>query len=815
LNIELTQQLQTVLNKFAYRDDISKSGWEFTLIDNHIIRFQPYGLLDRYTYEILSEKLEELLSYYFEKAEFLIFLFDFAKFKKATSDVRSKIIEGRIFNNERVSFVFYGMNYFVSTISKMINNRLENKRLFVVKNEEEAIERAKKLLENYNVQKIKDIQEQNNYFLSEKIIEIAGKSYKKLSRPAWTYTDPGSDYFYKIELIDDNILVSQPSGYILYQNSVMANVLFDKVINSELGQNKKYYRIQDYSSVVGSENKARRDFTDYIISGIDSINLMVFYGLNTTMKTVVRLGKLMHPAFKKIRIANTFEESLELVIADKYKTAKRSKKQISEKQTESIYFVDKKELEGLKENRNKLEKENDRLADILFEKISQIAFGDQPEISSIEINENHLFYNLFNAVQLLQEDFSELRNDRDFTQSQLQKRLTEHTKEIKELKEQTSLKLKSKDNFIRSRVNELNSSLEAIINTIQFLRKEGNLANQKKLFEIVKMSSIILQDGIGELKSTLSDDYPRIPLSDSMFNYRTNIAQLIEAERMGIYNRNVKVENKTDEDLPTFLIGDKRKFNQLFTIFLENAIKFTSFGFIKVDTQVVESFGGYVNFKVTVEDSGIGINENIQQNLFKEEIDENKSGNDINGFGLQIAKDLAKVLNAKIGFESEVGAGSKFWFELRFNIGYHDKRAQMQDVREQRKSMFKNLPFDGDNALVICDGDQNIILLEQMLQRKGIQSHIKLNYELFEDIEGAFDFVFVSLQLIGGKELSSFKLLKETLDAKNNSKKPIYIGCVDSYLDSIMEEYRKIGVDHFIQKNLNITEFDQLFGNLK
>ncbi len=818
MDLELTQQLKTIIDKLAYTDESSKSGWNFSLIDYNIIRFQPFGYLNVASFERMSKSFDILEVEYFKNAEFLIFLFDFTNFKKAAPEVRLQIVEGRVFENDKISIAFYGMNYFVSAIFKIISNRLASNRLFMVKDEKAALEMAKQLISNYQIQKVKDLQPKNYYLLPEKTIEVYDKLFQIRSRHAWTFNDPGSDYSYKIDLIDENILVSRPSGYIRYQNSVMANVLFDKVVNSELGNNNKYYRIQDYSSVNGAENKARRDFTDYIINGIDKIDLMVFYGLNTRMKTVVRLGILMHPTFVKVRIANTFEEALELIIADKYKISNTSKQSNLNRQKASKHKAEQEEILALNRQKNSQQKENERIANILFDKISKITFGAPNDNVSFKINENHLFYDVFNAVQLLHEDFTELRNDRDIIRLKLEKILSEHFKEIQNVKIDYASKLKLKEDFIRSSGHELDLSLEAILNAIQLLHHEENQEAQKSLFEIIKMAGFNLQDGIMQFKSNLVEKHQSLEtISESMFNYRKNIVQLIEVARMRFQSGTIVFENEVEENLPSFLIGDKRKFNQLVNIYLENAIKFTYDGFIKVKTQVLSKTSNRTRIKIIVEDSGIGIDEFKKANIFKEEDFENDNPEKLNkGFGLLIAKNLARVLDAKVGFESEKGVGSKFWIELNFSIGYHDKVSQMNAARNQRKPLEKkDLTFDGNNALLIMNDTIKQNLLVQMLRKKGILSRIKLNYESLNDIKGIFDFVFIGLQLIGGKELNSFSLIKNKIKSNPDSKNPIYIALVDTLIDPIIEEYRKAGVDYFINNSFKISDIDQLFKELK
>jgi len=815
VDLELTAQLEILLAKLTYSDEESESGWAFSLVDDYVILFQPFGYLNEANFKLLAKSFNKLRTEYFKNAEFLIFLFDFTNFKKASSDVRAEIIEASLFRDNRISFAIYGMNNFVSIISKVISKRLFKKRLFIVKNKDVALEKAKALISDYQLQKIKELHINNYYVQPEKTVEVGGKSYTVLTRQNWTYNDPHSDFAFKIDLIDSNILVGRPSGYIKYQNFVMSNVLFDKVVNTEIKGGGKYYRIQDYTSVIGTENKARRDFLSYIINEIGKINLLVFYGLNRTMKTVVRLGKLVHPALEKVRITDTFENALELVIADKYKNSLLVEKTKTKEQIDSKDKSPEEEISDLKTQIKISKKENNRLIQILFDQISKIAYSVSGDFLPIKLDENDKFYDLFGAVQLLQEDFEELRKDLNDTRDKFKRLLLENAREIKDLKIDNSLKLKTKNDFILKSGHELKHSLEAILNAIQLSRYEEKPEIQKTLFDIINMASITLQDNINQLSSNITDNYTNDVISESMFNYRKNIVQLVEIFRLGVYNSNVVFENKVEDGLPTFLIGDKRKLNQILSVYLENAIKYTGNGFIKVNTQLVERTATQVRFRVSVEDTGKGIDKYTKALIFKDEFigDSNINGEET-GFGLFIAKSLAKVLNAEIGFESEENVGSKFWLELTLNIGYHDKVSQMHAVRKQRKSK-KNLPFEGNRALLIFDDNIERNILNQILIKKGIQTHIKLNHEFFGDIKGKFDFVFLNLELTGGEELNGFKLFKDAMDAKNDFAPIVYIASVDATTDTIIEEYRRTGVDYFINKSFNIDDIDRLFEDLK
>lgn len=817
VDLDYKNQVQSTLDKLAYSDKENNSGWKFTLIDQSLIRFKPFGSIDASSYQILINSFTYLNTEYFNHEDYLVLLFDFTNFKKATSEVRAKIIQGSIFRNEKVNFVIYGTNYFVSTIVKVISNKLTGKRLFMVKNEASGLDLGKQLVLNHLAQKEQELHRSDYYSKPNNTIEIGGNSYKMLSRKAWTYNDPTSDYSYKIDVLDGDILISRPSGYIRYQNSVMANVVFDKVVNSEIGQGKKYYRIQDYTLVSGAENKARRDFNDYLLRGINNINLLIFYGLNKTMWTVVQLGKLVHPSYDKIRIAKTFEEALEIAIANKYKKAKTTEKPPLIQESIPEYKSPQNEIAALKLQNTELKNEYANHLAILFNRISRITFGNARDYVPVAVEEGNPFYDIFSAVQLLYEDYNELKTDRDTIQLKLQQILMDHAQETKALNIEATSRLMSKENYIRTSSHEMSLTLEAILNSIHLLKQEKDSEVQESLLEIIKMSSLELQNGISQLRSNVFDEHASDILSESMFDYRKNMIQLVKVARMGHPNSKVIFENKVDELLPTFLIGDKRKFNQLVNIFLENALKYTNDGFIKIVSHVVNTSASHTRLRLIVEDSGIGMEKYTMAQIFKDELlEENEAVVQMKGIGLLIAKNLARVLDAEIGFESEKGQGSKFWIELNFNNGYHDKAAHKKTVHDYDDEKSNNiLPFDGANALLILDDTIKQNLMSQILRTKGINSRIKYNYEDIDAVNGKFDFIFIYLQLTGGSEFNSVKMLKSKIDARNNSSKPIYIACVDSQIDPIMEQYRRIGIDYFIDKNIKINELDQFFEDLK
>jgi signal transduction histidine kinase len=126
----------------------------------------------------------------------------------------------------------------------------------------------------------------------------------------------------------------------------------------------------------------------------------------------------------------------------------------------------------------------------------------------------------------------------------------------------------------------------------------------------------------------------------------------------------IRFEIIKGKSLPELLYTDEVKLKQILINLLSNSVKYTQSGTIKLRL----SFNKNIIFKV--EDTGKGISEAQKDKLFIPFSNEFDKLNKISsGLGLSIVKELTELLGSKIEFESEVGKGSSFWFELQLGDG--------------------------------------------------------------------------------------------------------------------------------------------------
>lgn len=122
-----------------------------------------------------------------------------------------------------------------------------------------------------------------------------------------------------------------------------------------------------------------------------------------------------------------------------------------------------------------------------------------------------------------------------------------------------------------------------------------------------------------------------------------------------------------DSNVPTYLIGDGTRIEQVLSNLCSNAVKFTDSGEVVVKVSLLQDIVNDVTLQFSVEDTGIGMNQKQISNLFQpftqaDETISRKYGG--TGLGLSIIKRLVELMRGEVSVKSEPGKGSKFTFTI-------------------------------------------------------------------------------------------------------------------------------------------------------
>jgi len=258
-----------------------------------------------------------------------------------------------------------------------------------------------------------------------------------------------------------------------------------------------------------------------------------------------------------------------------------------------------------------------------------------------------------NAMLNMTEDLDETNRKLMETQNQLKKSF----KELKELDV-------DKDRFISIAAHELKTPMTAVHGFAQLLEKENIIENEEIRTKYLK----IIETEIERLGELVTDvlDLSRIDLGTMKFNIEdADIVKIMEDVKdemtQKVKEKGLTLDFNIDHDLP-IIKTDKEKLREVLINLIDNSVKYTSRGGIKIDTH---KEGNYIKFSVT--DTGIGIPKKYFNKLFTrfyqvESPLTRKVGG--SGLGLSICKEYIEKLGGRIWLKSKIGKGTTFYFTL-------------------------------------------------------------------------------------------------------------------------------------------------------
>jgi len=325
--------------------------------------------------------------------------------------------------------------------------------------------------------------------------------------------------------------------------------------------------------------------------------------------------------------------------------------------------------------------------------------------------------------------------------------LKEKNNELLLAKEKAEKASKARAEFLSTVSHELRTPLNAINGITHLLLEENPKESQMNYLTSLKFSGNYLLTFINEILEINRIESSAIEVENISFNLKLLLGNIQHSlkELASINNNAFTIE--IDPNIPDFLIGDPTKLSQIFLNLINNALKFTKNGEVKVSLGVNEINEEFTSIHFKVLDTGIGIPEEKMETVFDSfaqgsiEINRKYGGT---GLGLTIVKKLIDILGGKIELQSKVGKGSEFSFDLSFKIA------------EEKNALEKTPDFDESilqdkKVLLIEDNKINQMITKKMVENKGMVCEVIDNGEdAIEAVKNnTYDLVLMDVHLPG------------------------------------------------------------------
>ena len=228
----------------------------------------------------------------------------------------------------------------------------------------------------------------------------------------------------------------------------------------------------------------------------------------------------------------------------------------------------------------------------------------------------------------------------------------------------------SKSAFLSNMSHDIRTPMNAIVGiTDIMLRTEKEPVNEKYLLNI-KHSGVALLGIINDILDFSKIESGKMTLVDDTYSLYEMLDDLSLIFWNRIEDKNIELVYDIDKDVPDYIYGDHIRVRQVIINIVNNAIKFTDEGFVKLAIRARQNKND-IELLISVSDSGQGIKEENMPRLFSsyEQLNTNKNhGKEGTGLGLAISKQLINMMGGDISVESEYGKGTTFSFNIHQRV---------------------------------------------------------------------------------------------------------------------------------------------------
>ena len=370
---------------------------------------------------------------------------------------------------------------------------------------------------------------------------------------------------------------------------------------------------------------------------------------------------------------------------------------------------------------------------------------------------------------------------------------------------------KAKSTFLATMTHEIRTPMNGVLGMATLL-SETNLSKlQLEYTEAIKQSGECLLNIINDVLDFSKIESGNFELNNHQFDLIKCIEDVFRLFEWKIRDKDVSLKYEIDNHVPTNLIGDSFRLRQVLINLIGNAEKFTQSGkiLVKINSTALE---GSQQIQFIVSDTGIGIAEEQQSNLFKafhqldSSITRQYGGT---GLGLVICQGLINMMGGKISIKSAQNKGTEVTFDIKCKTAgngelIEKKEAILKNIDLNRASQLIRPTFATEHPFTILVAEDNpmnqkviLLLLKNLGYRADMANDGKEALEMMKF--KAYDLILMDIQMPNVDGLKGTRLIREQY-----GKYPVILALTANSTAEDREACLMAGMNDFLTKPLNL-----------
>ena len=383
----------------------------------------------------------------------------------------------------------------------------------------------------------------------------------------------------------------------------------------------------------------------------------------------------------------------------------------------------------------------------------------------------------------------------------LETKIEERTRQLDIEKSRAEAASVAKSNFLATMSHEIRTPMNGVLGMAQVLATTTLTEEQQLYVDTILDSGNSLLLVINDILDFSKIEAGKMLLENTAFNLSQVTKDVVNLFENKASEKNILLLSNIDDSCPIELKGDSLRIKQVLQNLVSNAIKFTSQGAVKINISGSKICEDSASLMINITDSGIGIDQVSQENLFSDftQVDSSttrKFGG--TGLGLAICKQLITLMKGEIGVKSQPDKGATFWFTLNLDI---NNTIQNEQLANQDSSDQEQTPLVG-KVLLVEDNAVNQIVAKAILEKFGLSPDVANDgLEAVQKIQNKqFDLVLMDCQM---PILDGFDATKKIrrLESENKDRQHLPIVALTANAhDKDKERCLAVGMDNYLSK---------------
>ena len=373
----------------------------------------------------------------------------------------------------------------------------------------------------------------------------------------------------------------------------------------------------------------------------------------------------------------------------------------------------------------------------------------------------------------------------------------------------------AKSDFLANMSHEIRTPINAIMGMNEMVLRECNDENIREYAANIESASRTLLSLINDILDFSKIEAGKMEIVPASYDTAVFFHDVVNMISVKATQKQLDFQVQIDSDLPSGLYGDEVRNRQIIVNILNNAVKYTKQGVVKLTVEGIREDQAFT-LKMQVADSGIGIKQEDLDKLFggfqRLDLEQNRSIEGT-GLGLAITHNLIERMKGRIEVSSEYGKGSVFTVYLPQEIiddsPMGDFRQRFEAVAKQEDEYRESFVAPEAKVLVVDDNGMNLAVVKALLKKTDIQVTTCMSgMECLELVKNTyFDVILLDHMM---PEMDGIQTLAKIKQSENQCTSVPVIALTANAIVGAKEEYINAGFSDYLSKPIEGMELEKM-----